>query len=346
MPRLRRWLLRLAVLVVTATLVSLVYDWSQSVTTQSGIRDRIAAVDIARLRAHVARISGVGPHPEGNADATAAVQHWLQAELEGLGYSVVREPFDALTIVYEPTKDGGYNQMAVQGRKHHNLLVEKRGSDPQGPPLEVAAHYDSVTFGPGADDNGSGVAALLEVARVLAATPTRRTVRLCFFAMEEDGLVGSAAHVRQLKSRNETVAGAIVLDMIGFATDSEGSQATPLRVPLLFDPPTRGDFLAVAGNFSSGWLGNLYEACASAYVPEARYYSINRIAAWFADAMRSDHASYWAEGWPAILLSDTAEMRNRNYHMPTDTADTLDYEFLLANTRALTATVLHWAGVD
>ena len=132
--------------------------------------------------------------------------------------------------------------------------------------------------------------------------------------------------------------------MIGFSTEQEDSQATPARVPFVFDPPTRGNFLVVAGNFASGWLGNLYEACATAYVPTARWYSINRIASLFGDAVRSDHASYWKAGMPAILLSDTAEMRNPNYHKKTDTPDTIDYEFLFANTQALAATVLHWAG--
>jgi Zn-dependent M28 family amino/carboxypeptidase len=234
---------------------------------------------------------------------------------------------------------------AERGRKHHNLLAERHGSE-GAPVLEVGAHYDSVPFGPGADDNGSGVAALLEVARALAAAAPRRTVRLCLFAMEEEGLVGSAAHVRALQAAGERIAGAIVLDMIGFATSAPGSQQTPLRVPLLFDPPTQGDFLVVAGNFASGWLGSRYEACAAAYVPGARWYSVNRLAGWFADAMRSDHASYWHAGLDAILLTDTAEMRNANYHQPSDTPSTIDYAFLRANTQALAATVLHWAGVQ
>jgi hypothetical protein len=170
--------------------------------------------------------------------------------------------------------------------------------------------------------------------------------------LERASLAGSQAHrvrsppghVRQLQAGGKPIAGAIVLDMVGFAASAEDSQRTPLRVPLLFDPPMRGDFLVVAGNFTSGWLGNHYEACAEAYVPAARYYSINRIAAWFEDAVRSDHSSYWQAGMSAILLSDTAEMRNPNYHQKTDTPATIDWEFLRANTQAVAATVLHWAG--
>src|SRR5262249_57900702 len=98
-----------------------------------------------------------------------------------------------------------------------------------------------------------------------------------------------------------------------------------------------------AGNFASGWLGNRYEACADAYVPAARYYSVNRVAAWFAHALRSDHASYWQAGMPAILLTDTAGMRKPNYHQQSHTPDTHDYAFLRANAMALAATVLHSA---
>jgi aminopeptidase YwaD len=344
MARFRRWLVRTAVGAIVIALACFAYDWSQSVSPRPGVQALVATVDPQKLRAHVERIAGFGPHPEVDRKATAAVLAWLEGELRGLGLEPRRESFDAVASEYELRNGVPVLVETITGLPHCNLIVEKRGSDADSPALEVGAHYDSVPWGPGADDNGSGVAALLEVARLLAAAKTTRTVRLCFFAMEEEGLVGSAAHVHALQARGERVAGAIVLDMVGFSTSKTGSQGTPLRVPLLFDPPTQGDFLVDCGNFASGWLGNLYEACATAYVPAARFYSINRLAAWFEDAVRSDHASYWRAGIPAILLSDTAEMRNPNYHKPTDTPATVDFAFLHANAQALAATVLHWAG--
>jgi hypothetical protein len=347
MKRLGRWLRRLLVLAAVVTAACLIYDWTLQVTPRKGVQAAIGEVDAGRLRAHVERIAGFGPHPEGNAVATAAVLKWLEGELGTLGYEVQREPFDAPTLIMEALPEGkGFAQRVEMGRRHHNLIVEKHGSEAGLPVLEVGAHYDSVWWGPGADDNGSGVAALLEVARLLAAAAPKRSVRLLFFAMEEEGLVGSAAHVHQLQARRETIAGAIVLDMVGFVNREPGAQHTPLRVPLVFDPSTQGDFLVVAGNFASGWLGNVYEACADAYVPAAKYYSVNRLAGWFEDAVRSDHASYWRAGMHAILLTDTAEMRNPNYHRQSDVPSTCDYEFLRANAQALAATVLHWAGVE
>jgi len=339
--RPRRWLVRLCALAAAVAVASLVYDWSQTVSPRPAVAALVATVDEARLRAHVARIAGFGPHPAGEPAATAAVLAWLEGELRGLGLEPRRETFDAVAM-HREVRDGAPFVTPVQGTQH-NVIVEHRGSDAEAPALEVGAHYDSVYEAPGADDNGSGVAALLELARLLATAKTDRTVRLCFFAMEEEGLAGSAAHVRQLQARGERIAGAIALDMLGFASSKPGSQTTPLRVPLLFDPPTQGDFLVDCGNFASGWLGNLYEACAVAYVPAARFYSINRLAAWFEDAVRSDHASYWRAGIPAILLSDTAEMRNPNYHRATDTPATVDFAFLRSNAQALAATVLHWA---
>jgi hypothetical protein len=341
MSRLRRWLVRLCVLAAAIALGALVYDWSQSVSPRPEVQALVATVDEARLRAHVERIAGFGPHPASEPATTAAVLAWLEGELRALGYEPGRETFDAVAM-HREVRNGAPFVTPVQGTQH-NLIVEHRGSDAGVPVLEVGAHYDSVWEAPGADDNGSGVAALLELARLLATATTTRTVRLCFFAMEEEGLQGSAAHVRRLQARGERITGAIVLDMLGFATSKPGSQATPLRVPLLFDPPTQGDFLVDCGNFASGWLGNLYEACATAYVPAARFYSVNRLAAWFEDAVRSDHASYWRAGIPAILLSDTAEMRNPNYHQKTDTPATVDFAFLHTNAQALAATVLHWA---
>lgn len=347
MRTLRRWLLRGTLLAIAVALGAFVYDWTQAVSPRPAVQALVAGIDADRLRAHTERIAAFGPHPECNTQATASVLAWLEGELTGLGYEPRREPFDAPTLVVTRTVDGkGFNRSFGVDRTHHNLLAEKRGRDPTAPPLEVGAHYDSVPYGPGADDNGSGVAALLELARVLAGTSPQRTVRLCFFAMEEEGLVGSEAHVQKLLADKQTIAGAIVLDMVGYATSAPNSQRTPVRVPLLFDPPTCGDFLVVCGNFASGWLGNRYEACAAAYVPAAKWFSINRLAAWFEDAMRSDHSSYWAAGMPAILLSDTAEMRNKNYHQPTDTPATIDFAFLRANTQALAATVLHEAGVE
>jgi hypothetical protein len=225
-----------------------------------------------------------------------------------------------------------------------NLFAELRGARQPDRIIEVSAHYDTVPFSPGADDNSSGVAALLEVARVLADARPAKTIRFCFFGAEESGLLGSAAHLQDLLADDsQTVEGLLNLDGVGFATDEPDSQRAPVRIPIVAWMPTTGNFITVIGNWSSGWLGNLYEDAADVYVPELRYFSANRIGGMFDDARRSDHAVYWDAGYDAIFLADTTEFRTDTYHQPTDTPDTLDHVFLRRVTQATAATLLEWA---
>lgn len=229
-----------------------------------------------------------------------------------------------------------------------NLLAELPGSGPTREVLELGAHYDSVPFCPGADDNASGVAALLEVARVLADARPARGLRFCFFGAEETGLRGSAAHVAVLRADPATELGGFIgLDGVGYTDQRSGSQRSPIvAIPFLTWLPSAGNFLLVAGNWDSGWLGNLYEDCIDEYAPELPYFSANRLSGISEDSERSDHASYWHAGYPAILLSDTAEFRTDTYHLPSDTAETLDFAFLRGVTVAVAAAALHWADDD
>jgi aminopeptidase YwaD len=220
-----------------------------------------------------------------------------------------------------------------------NLLAERVGELPDRV-IEISAHYDTVAACPGASDNSSGVAAVLEVARVLADARPRKTVRFCFFAAEERGLLGSREHVARLQEDPRVVEALVNLDSVGRASHEPGSQDAPVRIPLVTWMPSTGDFLTVIGTFSSGWLGNVFEASARAYVPELRLYSANRIGGWFADARRSDHAPYWEADLPAVFLTDTGEFRWDDYHRPEDRVERLDLEFLERVARAAAATVL------
>ncbi|MFY9345790.1 MAG: M20/M25/M40 family metallo-hydrolase [Planctomycetota bacterium] len=319
------------------------------IAPRADVQALVAAVSPERLQAHLQALCTIGPRPESDREATAATLQWLEAELESLGYEPQREPFDAIMQEWrEHLAADGTRTLVMTSRrgvKHHNLIAEKRGQGASAATVcELGAHYDTVPFGPGADDNGSGVAAVLETARLLATVATDKTIRFVFYAMEEEGLVGSRAHVEQLVRQGQIPEAALVLDMVGFASDAEDSQQAPVRIPLLAWVPYTGNFLVDAGNFASGWLGNLFEDCVDCYVPELPYFSVNRLAGWFADSARSDHASYWAAGIDAILLSDTAEMRNPNYHRASDVPATIDPVFLRRNTQAVLATMLHWAG--
>jgi len=222
-----------------------------------------------------------------------------------------------------------------------NLFAEIPGSDLADEVIEVSAHYDTVPGSPGASDNSSGVAIVLEMARVLAGSSPSRTIRFCFFAAEEADLLGSAVHVERITQPDAAEVVALVnIDSVGVYSEEPDSQRAPVRIPLVTWMPSTGNFVTVIGTFSSGWLGNIFEASSDAYVPELKYYSANRIGGFFDDGRRSDHAHYWDADIPALFLTDTGEFRSNSYHRPEDTPDTLNYVFLYHIAQAATATVL------
>ncbi len=319
-------------------------------------RDDVAAavepVSEARLRAHVEALVAIGPRPAADAEATRATLAYLRAQIEALGLAPIEERFSdggfRRQLVRSEGGGAGYVATLGEPRDQVNLLVELPGTDPSLPVAEWGAHYDSVGLSPGADDNASGAAVLLEMARVLAAHRGERTVRLCFFAMEEEGLRGSRHHADRLAERPETrVDGIVVLDMVGFASRAAESQRDPVPGILFFlGFGDVADFLLVAGNNASGALGNLVEEAIDAYAPGLPYYSANRMAGMFEDSKRSDHANYWRHGMRGVLLSDTAEFRNPHYHRPSDLPETLDYAFMHSVARACSAAALHWARME
>ncbi len=315
----------------------------------ASVRPEVAAlveqVDEARLMGHVEALVAIGPRPGANAEATERTLAYLEGELALLGLACEREAFRAAYPVFLPSSTDPNTFAYVltsEERPAANLIATLPGREPREGIVELCAHYDTVPQSSGADDNASGVAALLEVARVLADVPLERTLRLCFFGLEETGLDGSEHHARRVRESGERHRGALVLDMIGFVNRAPNSQATPLRIPILFDPPRTADFVVVAGSYASGWIGNRFESAARRYVPELRYFSANRTAELVSDGWRSDHASYWRAGLDAILLADTAEMRSPHYHTPSDLPGTLDPRFLGDVTRAIVATLAEW----
>jgi hypothetical protein len=306
---------------------------------------RTEGVSQLRLEAAVTALAGAGPRHGGDAAATGRTLEWLSARLRELGYEPELEPFEASVSTVERVDGGGLIQV-VRAGTHHNLLATRRGAREPEVVVELGAHYDTVHGSPGADDNASGVAVVLEVARLAAATRTERSLRFCFYALEEEGLLGSRAHAQRVAARaDERLDGVLVLDMVGYARSAPGSQRSPVRIPLLFDPPATADFVFLAGNWSSGALGDSFEGAARCYAPDLDVYGVKRLAAWHADGWRSDHASYWDCDLRAILLSDTAELRTPHYHRPSDTPDTLDYGFLTSVARATCGWALERARV-
>ncbi|MGB1072159.1 MAG: M28 family peptidase [Planctomycetota bacterium] len=309
--------------------ITLLCSGCAAVQRQPRIAESISSITPDRCEQELSSFLELGSRACWKQEETAATIDFLTRKLESWGYQVIREPLDL------PRYPG-----------NANLIVEKIGNSEPDQILEIGAHFDSVG-NLGADDNGSGVIGVLEAARVFSTLETGRTVRFCLYACEEVGLLGSRHHVQQILAEpEEEFVGLINFEMIGYTDTQDGSQGAPIRIPFLADLPHTGDFILVAGNFSSGWLGNRIEAHFDSYEPQLKYYSANRISGFFADAARSDHSPYWEAGLDAIMLTDTANFRNPHYHEDSDTIETLDFEFMARIIRAVTACAIDWAGTS
>lgn len=207
-----------------------------------------------------------------------------------------------------------------------NIIVDLPGTDLANEVLVIGAHFDAAPKAPGADDNGTGTSALLELARVLKDQPRRRTVRLAFFNLEETGLIGSTRYVESLpKDGPQRIVGMVSLEMLGYFSDAPDSQKSPIpKVEGVWDPPTVGDSIAVVGiardrAFSQRLIGEMGKS-----EPNLKITVVDFLPIPVPDMMRSDHRPFVMAGHPAVMITDTANFRNPHYHQPTDTIDTLD----------------------
>lgn len=218
------------------------------------------------------------------------------------------------------------------GSRSDNVIAERRGKNPE-PVVVVCAHYDAVEGSPGADDDGSGVATLLAVARAVEGAPAGATIRLVAFAYEEEGLVGSAAYVASLDDRERRrIAGVLDVEMVGYTDSRPGSQHYPsLLVRFLprSDLPTTGDFVALVGlSDARAPFDALMEA--RRYVPDLKVVGVplpRAVVTVVPDLLRSDHAPFWLAGIPAVMMGDTADYRTPHYHEPSDVPATIDLYF-------------------
>lgn len=250
----------------------------------------------------------------------------------------------AVKLISDAFRSMGYSPDTValgQGpQTAYNIVAEWPGTTHPNEVVLLANHLDA--FFAGADDNGSAIAAMLEIARAVRNHRFARTIRFVSFDLEEFGSIGSTRYVQA--GYADDVVAAIVLDMIGYASEEPGSQDDVLAVKL----PDVGDFLLVIGNKHSAAMTQEVVALSHAsglakllgvIAPGDATYFLSSV------FMRSDHGLFWYRGIPTLFFTDTANFRNPNYHKPTDTPETLDPDFLARNTRAIAAAVAHLAEV-
>lgn len=286
------------------------------------------STDQDRLLTHLHALVGER-HPVTSPTHLQRAEEYIADTFEQLGLQVSLHPFEAM--------GGTYRNVVA------SLLptYQATGQGMFQAPLILAAHYDTVEGSPGADDNASAIAVLLETARRLRGVDRVREVHCIAFCLEEEGLLGSLAYAAELKAAKRTIAGAIVLECVGYASGEEGSQTVPPGTP--FAVPTIGNFLAVVGNTTSTALTASVAQAAKPHVPVVPLV-IPGNGDLLPDTRRSDHAAFWHYGFPAVMLTDTANFRNPNYHKSTDTLDTLNLRFLEQVADAVTASANDLAG--
>lgn len=263
----------------------------------------------ARLRGHVEFLAGVvGERNSRRYRRLERAREYIEEVFAESGFRIGRDRYQC------------------GGREYRNLVATVPGAASSDPVLVVGAHYDTALGSPGADDNASGVAVLLELARVLRDDPAAASIRWVAFTLEESPhfkteSMGSRVYARRCRRRGDSIRGMISLEMVGYYSDARGSQIHPISLMRWFYPD-RGNFIAVAGNFGSRRLVRRLSRLLSAHgdLP------VEHIALPFVPGVDlSDNWSFWQEGYPALMVTDTAFFRNRHYHRSTDLPGTLNY---------------------
>lgn len=227
-----------------------------------------------------------------------------------------------------------------------NIELEIPGSAPGGEILVVGAHYDSAPGSPGANDNGTGIAGLLALARAFAREPPARTVRLVAFTNEEHPFtrthkMGSLVYARRCRARGDAIRGMLSLETIGYYSDAHSDEAYPF--PLRVYSPWRADFVAIVGNIMSRRLAA--EVLAS-FRRCSAVRAVGAVLPGFLPLVKSsDHWSFWRCGYPALMVTDTAMLRYRHYHRASDTVEKVNYPRAAQVVNALRCTLFELAGV-
>ncbi len=242
------------------------------------------------------------------------------------------------------------DEFPFNGRVYWNVIATPSGMQEEQEEEDwilIGAHYDAVAGSPGADDNASGVAVMLEAARTLGP---RKGVKYAAFTLEEpqsgevDFLIGSRHFVKRMKAAGRRYRAVIILESVGYVSRMPGSQLLPAFVKA----PTVGDFIGVVGNRKAEAIMARFKESADTHVPGLKVVTYRARMKGFLvlETRFSDHAPFWDAGYPAVMITDTAMFRNPNYHTPYDTADSLSADFMAQVAEALIWTVRNLRGPE
>ena len=281
-----------------------------------------------RLQRHVLRLAGdIGERGVAKPAAAVRAAAYLEAELTAMGYAVTAQEYDA------------------HAQRWRNLEATLRGTAQPDEIVVVGGHYDTAEGAPGADDNGSGVAGVLELARRFAGKPAARTIRFVFFGTEEPpsfptSAMGSRHYADAARARGDRIVAMLSIESIGYYDRDPGSQRYPFPLNLAY--PDVGDFIGFVSNLKSG---PLVRRAIATFRRAARFPTQGAAApSWVPGVWWSDHWSFWRQGYPAIMITDTAPFRNPFYHTAQDTPDKIDYGRMARVVDGLGAVVADLAG--
>jgi hypothetical protein len=319
-----RWALaRLAGLLVASVIGLLVLGWWMFSLPGTSYEGPLPPLDddqrstAQRLEQDVTMLAGtIGERTFSRIDKLNEAADWLEAQLLSMGYTTTRQAYPV-----------SMRQFNVHDRMCYNIIAERPGQGRADEIIIIGAHYDSFIGSPGANDNASGVAALLELARRLATHQPQRTLRFVCFTNEEPPMfqteqMGSLVYAKRCHERGEDIVGMLSLETIGYYSDEPNSQQYPPPVGAFY--PSRGDFIGFVGNLRSRALlrevvGTFRDHAEFPSEGGALFGGIPGVG-W------SDHWAFWQMGYPGLMVTDTAPFRYPYYHLATDTPDKLDYE--------------------
>jgi Zn-dependent M28 family amino/carboxypeptidase len=268
----------------------------------------------ARLQSHVLTLTEtIGERHPGAPENLRRAEDYVAQSFSAAGYETQAHEFTA------------------GGQTLRNLIAVRPGLEPA---IVVGAHFDSVPGSPGADDNASGTAVLLELAGRAKEWPAGRKLYFVAFTNEEAPSVkdmGSYRYVRFLKENRIAVSKMICLEMVGYYDDKKGSQRYPAGLNVLY--PSRGNFVALVSNVRSWPLLRALRGPLNEF--KTLPVSAAVLPSFIGGIDRSDHVNFWNAGIPAVMISDTAFYRNPHYHLPSDTGRRLDYHRMAQLTRGL-----------
>ncbi len=295
-----------------------------------------------------------GPKPSLNSEQVALAAELrrdvevIGAEIGGRSIFYPKRLAESAAYIRDQLVAAGYDAprevFVERGAPTPNLEVTVTGASLANEIVVVGAHYDSFQGTPGADDNASGVAACLALARRMKHSAQPRTVRFVFFVNEEPPTfqtddMGSLVYARECRSKNENIVAMLSLETLGYFSDAPGSQKYPPPFGVVY--PSTGNFVAFVGDFGSR---EIVRDCVRVFRDGTPVASEGGALPSFIPGVDwSDHWSFWQCGYPAVMVTDTAPFRNPNYHRETDTPDTLDYERMAVAVEGLRRVVEHLA---